>query len=84
MPCPKCKKGSLVIKYSKKTKRYFAACDRYPDCHETHSLPPDALIKTTGKTNEEGLPILISLKKGKRPWEFPFNVNWREEQNSKN
>jgi len=40
------------------------------------------MIKTTGKTNEEGLPILIALKKGKRPWEFPFNPNWKPENKS--
>tara|TARA_Y100000310_G_scaffold344244_1_gene455942 strand:+ start:3933 stop:6185 length:2253 start_codon:yes stop_codon:yes gene_type:complete len=84
MPCPACKKGNLVIKYSKKTRRFFAACNKYPDCTETHSLPPNALIKTTGKVNEEGLPILIAIKKGKRPWEFPFDVNWREKQNQEN
>ncbi len=84
MPCPRCKKGNLVIKYSKKTNRYFAACDTYPECTETFSLPPNALIKTTGKTSDSGLPILVALRKGKRPWEFPFNPNWKNEQTQDN
>ncbi len=83
MPCPVCKKGNLRILYSKKSKRYFVACSSYPECTATYSLPPNALIKTTGKTNPEGLPLLLSIKKGKRPWEFPFNVNWRNEQKDK-
>ncbi|PIN88865.1 DNA topoisomerase I [Candidatus Pacearchaeota archaeon CG10_big_fil_rev_8_21_14_0_10_34_76] len=82
MPCPVCKLGNLTIKYSKKTSKYFVACDKYPDCKTTYNLPPNSMIKTTGKTNEEGLPILIALKKGKRPWEFPFNPNWKPENKS--
>jgi len=74
MRCQKCKKGNLVIKYSKKTKRYFVACDAYPDCTETYSLPPHGLIKKTNKQCEHcGFPILMSIRKGKRPWEFCFN-----------
>ena len=80
MPCPKCKKGNLTIKYSRKIRRYFAACDTYPECDATYSLPPNALIKTTEKVNEDGLPILMALRKGKRPWLFPFDVNWKEHQ----
>ena len=80
MPCPICKEGKLRIIYSKKTSRYFVACSRYPDCKATYSLPPNALIKNTGKTNEAGLPLLLAIRKAKRPWEFPFNPNWKEEQ----
>jgi len=83
MQCPVCKLGSSTIKYSKKTKRYFVACDRYPECTATYSLPPNALIKKTEKVNEEGLPILMAIRKGKRPWEFPFDPNWREKQDKK-
>src|SRR3989339_692373 len=39
-PCPVCKKGNLAITYSKKTRRHFIACDAYPDCKTTYSLPP--------------------------------------------
>jgi len=80
MQCPVCKLGQLTIKYSKKTKRYFVACDRYPECTATYSLPPNSLIKKTEKINEEGLPILMAIRKGKRPWEFPFDPNWKEKQ----
>ncbi len=72
--CPKCKKGNLGITYSRKTKRSFVACDAYPDCRNTFSLPPNGLIKKTKKVCDEcGFPKLIRLSKGKRPWEFCFN-----------
>src|SRR3989338_6724237 len=83
MPCPTCKKGNLRIIYSKKTRRQFVACSAYPECKQTYSLPPNALIKNTGKKSESGLPLLMAIRKGKRPWEFPFNPNWKEEQKDK-
>jgi DNA topoisomerase I len=72
--CPKCKKGSLGITYSKKTRRYFVACNAYPDCKNTFTLPPNGSIKKTEKICEEcGFPMLMRLSAGKRPWTFCFN-----------
>ena len=79
MPCPVCNKGSISIRYSKKTSRFFAACDQYPNCKTTYSLPPNSLIKTTGKMSENNLPLLMAIRKGKRPWIFEFNVNYKKE-----
>ncbi|MEK6891352.1 MAG: DNA topoisomerase I [Nanoarchaeota archaeon] len=74
MPCDVCKKGNLTIKYSKKSMRYFVACTNYPECTNTYSLPPNSLIKKTDKTCEFcNFPMLISIKKAKRPWIFCFN-----------
>jgi len=74
--CPVCKKGNLAVMYSKKTKRYFVACDKYPECKTTYSLPPNGKIKKTEKVCEEcGFPMLMRLSKGKRPWTFCFNPN---------
>lgn len=76
MKCPLCSKNDLRILYSKKTGRSFVACSGYPECKQTFSLPPQALIKKTDKVCEEcGFPKLLSIKKGKRPWEFCFNPN---------
>ncbi|MCK5624396.1 DNA topoisomerase I [Candidatus Pacearchaeota archaeon] len=73
-PCPICKKGDLAITYSRKTRRHFVACNAYPDCKTTFSLPPDSLIKKTDKLCEKcGFPMLMSIKKGKKPWFFCFN-----------
>ncbi|MBU2616980.1 MAG: DNA topoisomerase I [Nanoarchaeota archaeon] len=72
--CPLCKKGSLGITYSKKTRRYFVACDAYPNCKNTFSLPPNGMIKKSEKVCDDcGFPKLMRLSKGKRPWEFCFN-----------
>jgi DNA topoisomerase I len=72
--CPKCQKGMLAIMYSRKTRRSFVACDAYPECKNTYSLPPNGIIKKAGKICEEcGFPMLMRLSKGKRPWIFCFN-----------
>lgn len=74
MPCTVCNNGNLTIKYSKKSFRYFVACTNYPECTNTYSLPPNSLIKKTDKTCPEcNFPMLISIKKAKRPWVFCFN-----------
>ena len=80
MKCPVCKEGDLAIIYSRKTRRNFVACNKYPDCKTTYSLPPNAVIKKTGKVSEEGLPILVALKRGRKPWKFKFDPNWRANQ----
>jgi len=73
--CPKCEKGNLIINYSRKNKKYFVACDAYPECKNTYSLPPGGTLKKTGKTCEYcNFPVLMSLKKGKKPWFFCFNT----------
>ncbi len=72
--CPVCGKGNLAITYSRKTRRYFIACNAYPNCKRTYSLPPNGLIKKTDKVCEScGFPMLMSLRKGKKPWIFCFN-----------
>ena len=72
--CKVCKKGKLGIKYNKASRRYFVACDAYPACKTTYSLPPNALIKKAESICKEcNWNQLLSIKKGKRPWIFCFN-----------
>ena len=72
--CPKCQSGNLIINYSKKTRKHFIACDSYPKCKNTYSLPPNGIFKKTEKNCEScGFPLLMSLRKGKKPWIFCFN-----------
>ena len=74
MECPACKKGKLAIRYAKQYRRYFVGCNNYPKCKNTYTLPPNGLIKTTDKTCEQcGFQMLISIRKGKKPWIFCFN-----------
>ena len=70
------KKGNLIINYSKKTRRQFVACDSYPECKNTYSLPPNDTIQKTSKACEKcSFPLLMRISKGKRPWMFCFNPN---------
>ncbi len=72
--CPVCKKGNLAITYSRKNKRHFVACDAYPNCTTTFSLPLGTIKKTEKVCEECGFPMLMSLRTGKRPWIFCFNL----------
>jgi len=73
--CPECKNGNLKITYSPKNKRHFIACDAYPNCKKTYSLPPNGTIKKIDKVCSEcGFPMLMRLMKGKKPWIFCFNT----------
>src|SRR3989339_149453 len=84
-PCPVCKKGNLAITYSKKTRRHFIACDAYPDCKTTYSLPPRGNIQKTEKICEEcKFPILMALTTGKKPWFFCFNIEFYEKKEDNN
>lgn len=69
--CPVCEEGSLMIRDGKYGQ--FAACDEYPDCKTTFSLPNDALIKPTDKVSDTGHPIVKVIKKGKKPQEISVN-----------
>jgi len=79
IPCPQCKQGTLRIVFNKAARRYFVGCDAYPVCKATFSLPPNALIKKTDKVSPNNLPILVAIRKGKRPWEFEFNPDYKKE-----
>ncbi|MBI5804235.1 DNA topoisomerase I [Candidatus Pacearchaeota archaeon] len=83
--CPQCGKGELRILYSKKTGRYFVGCSNYPNCTQTYSLPPNALIKKSEKDCEVcGFPKLLSIKKGRKPWEFCFNPECETRKKTEN
>jgi DNA topoisomerase-1 len=74
--CPACKKGTLAITYSPKNRRYFIACDAYPKCKNTYTLPSNSLIKKANKPCEHcNFPKLLAIRKAKKPWEFCFNPN---------
>ncbi len=81
MSCPVCNKGQLAVTYSPKNKRHFIACNAYPNCKTTYSLPPGNIKKMTDKSQEDGLkkcehcsfPMMMRLAAGKKPWIFCFN-----------
>jgi DNA topoisomerase-1 len=78
--CPVCNEGNLRIMYGKRYKRYFVSCDAYPKCKTTFTLPPSPMIKPSKDKEGEfelcqecNFPLLLSFKKGRRPWKFCFN-----------
>ncbi|MDP2924971.1 MAG: DNA topoisomerase I [Nanoarchaeota archaeon] len=83
--CPNCKEGELSIKFSPRFRSYFIACSSYPDCKQTYPLPSNSLIKKSGKICEYcNYPMLLSIKKGKKPWLFCFNKDCKSRQQKDN
>jgi len=85
--CPNCP-GDIVIKRS----RYglFAACNLYPKCKTTFSLPSNALVKPTNELCKEcKSPTVLTIRRGKRPFKYclnkecPAKLKWLEEMNKK-
>ena len=64
--CPVCKKNTLMIRYSPKTKQKFIGCNGYPDCKALFNLPGDGkTARSTNKTCEAcGYPM-IQIGKGR-------------------
>lgn len=78
--CPKCKEGRLTIKYARQYNRYFVACNNYPECKTTYSLPPNGFMKPARDKEEKlemcqecNFPLIVSMRKGRAPWKFCFN-----------
>jgi len=72
--CPKCSK-TMIIRTSRNNKR-FVGCTGYPNCKSTYSLPQNGEITTTDKTCKTcGAPIIVVIKKGKKPWNLCINSN---------
>ncbi len=70
--CPKCKDGELHIRKGKFGS--FAACNKYPDCKTTFSLPSNGMIKPSGKICETcGFPMVQVIKQKKRPMDYCLN-----------
>ena len=87
--CNLCK-GELRILFSRKNRSYFVACNNYPKCTNTFSLPQYSLPKPTGEQCEEcKYPLVLIIKKSKRPFKYcinkecPLKKKWFEEMKKK-
>ena len=86
--CPVCKEGDLRILYNRNNKSYFVACNKYPDCKTTFSMPKYALPKPNDICKECNYPRLKMIRKGKRPYDFcinpecPYRKRYLEQQNN--
>jgi DNA topoisomerase-1 len=72
--CPNCKEGVLRMRFSKKNKTRFIACDKYPDCKTTFAIPQSGGVKGTEKLCEEcKQPLIMILMKKRKPQEVCLN-----------
>jgi len=83
--CPECKKGTLIIRMGRFGK--FIACDKYPKCKTTFSVPSNALVKPIKDLCPECKHyMLMVIRKGKRPWKYcisktcPKKLEWIKQQ----
>ena len=68
--CPSCGKGNLVIRKSKRGKR-FMACDAYPDCENTYPLPQYGAIKNhDDECKKCGGPQIVLVMNRRKPQEM--------------
>ncbi|MBT3866240.1 DNA topoisomerase I [Candidatus Woesearchaeota archaeon] len=86
--CPKCKKGVIQIRTGRFGK--FVACNKYPDCENTYSLPANSLIRANGGTCKEcNFHTVLAIRGGKRPFNYCLNkecppkVEWRKAREAK-
>ena len=65
-PCPVCKEGTLRIMFSKKTKRRFIGCDKYPECKTIFGMSQFGLVQRSEKQCEAcGWTMLNVIRKQK-------------------
>ena len=63
--CPNCE-GNLRVIYSKKTKKRFVACDNYPKCKTTYSLPQKGIVRSAESMCEKCNLPKITIQFGAR------------------
>ncbi len=72
--CPNCKEGILMMRKGKFGS--FAACNKYPECKTTFSLPNNAMIKPSKNVcGTCSMPMVLAIKARKKPMEFCLNPN---------
>ena len=73
-PCPKCQKGTIVIRRARASGKRFAACDAYPNCKNIYPLPQIGKVeKTDNPCPECGSPVIILISPKKKPWRLCIN-----------
>jgi len=81
-PCHKCEKGTLKLRKGKFGR--FIACDAYPDCKTTFSLPKTGMVKPTeAKCSECASPMVMIIKRGKRPHNYCLNADCKTKEAEK-
>src|SRR3989344_2802107 len=92
--CPVCMEGDLRILFSRKTKKKFVACNKYPECKTTYSLTSGKVIPTGETCQYCKTPLIKVQRTGKRPFKMcltydckskeSWNTNSKEKSKKKN
>ncbi len=87
--CPNCGTGTLMILYSRKTRKRFIGCTNYFKgiCKTSFPLPQRGTIKPLGKNCSScGWPLVRVQIRGRRPWRLCFNPDCplKEERRKRN
>ncbi len=77
--CPVCKVGELHILHSRKNNSRFIACNKYPKCKTTFSIP-SGVIKNAGINCTYCSYPIIEIKKGKIPQKVCINPSCKSKQ----
>jgi DNA topoisomerase I len=70
--CLVCKEGELHIRQNRKNRSRFIACNKYPDCKTTFSIPAGDIKKTDLLCDKCSHPI-IEIRRGKIPKKLCIN-----------
>ncbi|MDH5418986.1 MAG: DNA topoisomerase I [Candidatus Bathyarchaeota archaeon] len=87
--CPTCGTGTLMILFSRRTRKRFIGCTNYFKgiCKTSFPLPQRGTAKPMGKTCSScGWPLVRVQIRGRRPWRLCFNPNCplKEERRKRN
>jgi len=87
--CPNCGTGTLMILYSRKTRKRFIGCTNYFKgvCKTSFPLPQRGTAKPMGKNCSScGWPLVRVQIRGRRPWRLCFNPDCplKEERRKRN
>ncbi len=81
MTCLKCNKGKMVIRFSKKTKKRFLACNAYPKCMNCWPLPQKGkLVFLDNNCKECGARKIAIFSSGRKPWFLCPNPNCKTKE----
>jgi DNA topoisomerase-1 len=85
--CPTCGTGTLMILYSRKTRKRFIGCTNYfkKQCNAAFPLPQRGTARPTGRNCKGcGWPTVQVRIKGRRPWNLCFNPKCPLKEERKN
>jgi DNA topoisomerase I len=71
--CSKCKKGSMRVLTSRKTRKRFLACNEYPKCKTTWGMPQKGTFSFLKTSCKCGTPFAQFYTRGRKPWRVCLN-----------